>query len=66
MKVSAVVHYFVNRVETAQHALRSFTRVVRVLLGPSAVANDKLECGISLCILGVELRLANNVVFPRR
>ncbi len=52
------IHRFANRPQTMQHALHCFARVVRVLLGPSAVANGKLECGISLCILGVELRLA--------
>ena len=37
-----------------------FVDLVRTLLGESAVADDKCECGHSLVILGVEVHMADN------
>ena len=42
-----------------EHGLQCFARLVRILLGPEAVAPAKLECGPQLCILGVLIRLSN-------
>ena len=39
-------------------ALRCFARLVRVLLGPDAIAEVKLECGESLCVLGVDIEMS--------
>jgi hypothetical protein len=36
-----------------EHALRCLARLIRVLLGPSAVANKKLAFGKRLDVLGV-------------
>ena len=36
-----------------KHALQCLVRLIKVLLGPSAVAPKKIECGISLVVLGV-------------
>ena len=41
------------RKETMQHALECVARLIRVLLGPTAVAEDKLACGMKLDVLGV-------------
>ena len=40
------------------HALECLARLIRLLLGRSAVAANKLECGASLCILGVDIMLS--------
>ena len=37
-----------------------FVDLVRTLLGESAVADDKCECGHSLVVLGVEVLMADN------
>ena len=37
-----------------------FVRMVRLLLGDSAIADDKCEFGPSLVILGVQVRMAEN------
>ena len=36
-----------------QHALECVARLVRILLGPTAVAEEKLACGMRLDVLGV-------------
>ena len=36
-----------------EHAMRCIARLIRLLLGPTAVAEKKLACGKSLGILGV-------------
>ena len=47
-----------ERVETMHSALQCFARLVRALLGQSAIAEAKLECGPSLCILGVDIAMS--------
>ena len=42
-----------ERPETVEHAMWSFTRLVRALLGYSAIARRKLEVGHSLVVLGI-------------
>ena len=42
-----------QRRSTMKHALQCLVRLIKVLLGPSAVAPKKIECGISLVVLGV-------------
>ena len=51
---------FYLREETAEHAMCCFVDLVRTLLGESAVADDKCECGHSLVVLGVEVLMADN------
>ena len=41
-----------------EHALRCFARLVRVLLGASAVADDKCEFGRGLVVLGVDIQMS--------
>jgi len=36
-----------------EHALQCLARLIRLLLGPTAVAADKLACGKKLDVLGV-------------
>ena len=36
-----------------QHSLECFARLVRLLLGSTAIAEAKMDCGKELCILGV-------------
>jgi hypothetical protein len=38
-----------------EHALSCLARLIRILLGPSAVADKKLECGHELIVLGVSV-----------
>ena len=40
------------------HGLECFARLVALLLGRDAVAEDKLECGTSLVILGILIELS--------
>ena len=47
-----------SRTGTAEHALKCFARLVRVLLGTSAVADEKCEVGESLVVLGVEVQMS--------
>lgn len=47
-----------ERAATMSNAVDIFARLVRVLLGPDAIAEAKLECGRSLCILGVDLTMS--------
>ena len=41
------------RRETVEHGLECFVRLVRALLGPTAIADSKVESGIELVILGI-------------
>ena len=43
-----------------EHAVACFARLVQILLGTGSVADGKIESGVKLCILGVELELASN------
>ena len=47
-----------DRLETVEHGLQCFVRLVRLLLGPDAVANDKTAFGAQLDILGVDLGMS--------
>ena len=42
----------------AEHALGCLVRLVRALLGPSALAEHKKECGNPLVILGLRIKLS--------
>ena len=44
-----------ERGETVAHAMGCFARLVRLLLGSSAIADRKLEYGATLVVLGVEV-----------
>ena len=48
-----------GRLATMEHGLQCFARLVRILLGPGAIAEGKLECGAELVILGVCIRLSD-------
>ena len=37
-----------------EHAMYCFARMVRAVLGPTAIAAEKLVCGVDLTVLGVE------------
>jgi hypothetical protein len=50
-----------DRPECAEHAMRCFAEVVRAMLGPTAIAERKLECGNPLVVLGISVAVA----FPR-
>ena len=47
-----------RRVETMHHAMGCFARVIRALLGSAAVAADKLSCGATLPVLGIDISLS--------
>jgi len=51
----AFAHVGVDRPETMEHALQCLARLIRALLGPTAVAANKLACGRTLEVLGVGL-----------
>lgn len=44
---------FSGRPETAEHGLSTFVRLVRAILGPTSVSDSKVECGMTLVILGI-------------
>ena len=46
------------RKETVLHGRQCFARLVRVLLGDTAISDDKCECGPSLVVLGVRIELS--------
>ena len=46
-----------GRPATLEHGLGCFVRVVRTLLGAAALADRKVECGLSLTALGVAISL---------
>ena len=41
------------RLETVKHGMQCLARLVRLLLGREAIADNKLDCGSGLTILGV-------------
>ena len=41
-----------------EHGLSCFARIVTCLLGKGSVAEDKLESGESLCVLGVQVAMS--------
>ena len=41
--------------ECAQHSMMAFARLVRLLLGPTAISEHKLSCGMPLVILGLTI-----------
>ena len=41
------------RPETVEHALSCFVRLVRAILGPGSVSDEKIEFGRQLVILGI-------------
>ena len=47
-----------ERPETLAHAVHCFSRLVKLLLGASAVAAHKIDFGATLVVLGIELRLS--------
>ena len=47
-----------GRPESLEHGMSCFARLIRALLGHAAVANRKLECGLGLVVLGVEVALS--------
>ena len=47
-----------TRQDTMEHAKQCFVRLLRLLLGESAVADNKVECGIKVVVLGVEITAA--------
>ena len=58
---TAPVHMFAHtfaRPELREHSLECFARLVRLLLGPDAIAETKLEHGVSLVVLGVKIKLS--------
>ena len=52
-----------NRPETVEHGLDTFVRLVRAVLGQSAIADSKVECGMNLVILGILVLLYLYFVF---
>ncbi len=52
--VCFMLHYC--RVETMEHAMTIFARLVRLLLGRSAIADRKLEFGCNLTVLGMAVK----------
>ena len=49
-----------------KHALQCLARLIKVLLGPTAVADEKLAYGKSLDVLGVSMMLLGARVCVRR
>ena len=47
------------RLETLSHGVTCFVRLVRILLGPTAVADNKVAWGEQLSILGVDVSLSS-------
>ena len=47
-----------ERLESMHHAMTCFARLVRALLGAGSIADNKLECGRGLCILGVDISMS--------
>jgi hypothetical protein len=46
------------RKETMEHAVSCMARLIRVLLGPTAVADQKLAFGARLDVLGVDIKMS--------
>ena len=59
MRTSALcsrsLQMFVGRPECLEHALGCSVRLVRLLLGQSALADKKTACGPTLCVLGIDV-----------
>ena len=47
-----------ERTQTMRHSLQCLARLIRVLLGPTAVAEKKLAYGTKLDILGVDIKMS--------
>ena len=47
-----------ERTATMAHALQCLARLIRAILGPTAVADKKLACGKKLDVLGVGMKLS--------
>ena len=45
-----------ERPELVEHSLSCLVRLIRLLLGPTSVADSKVECGSRLIILGVDIK----------
>ena len=50
-------HSGFERPALVEHSMKCFARLVRLLLGQTAIAQRKLECGAGLTILGVEIEM---------
>ena len=59
-RVLTVSFPLMHRPETVKHALETFMRLIRAILGQDAVADRKVEHGNDLVILGIKAR---NIVF---
>ena len=55
-------YFAVDHPECAQHAMECFARMVRAVLGPGAVAPDKLAHGVPLEVLGLQVRMVSKGV----
>ena len=53
-------YFATDRPVTLEHGLQCFARLIRVLFGADAVADGKLDCGDSLCILGVMISMSEH------
>ena len=47
-----------ERLECLRHGMVCFVRLIRALLGPSAVSDQKVDCGRSLVILGISVSVS--------
>jgi hypothetical protein len=48
-----------GRRDTVEHGLGCFARLVKLLLGDDAIAEEKIACGASLTLLGVDVALGD-------
>ena len=55
--LSPTLQRIVGRPAVMEHAANSFARLVRLLLGQSAIAARKLEYGMTLVVLGLQVLL---------
>ena len=53
-------YFGVEPTETLEHAMMCVVRLIRALLGASSVANDKVECGPALVVLGVDVSMTQS------
>jgi hypothetical protein len=51
-------HFGPEDPECLEHAMNCFARFVRVLLGPDAIEETKLEYGMSLVVVGAEIKFS--------
>ena len=47
-----------DRLDTVEHGMQCFVRLVRLLLGPGSVADDKTAWGCGLDVLGVDIEMS--------